>query len=317
MRMIFSSSHKHIYSQKESEGKMAKLGWEQRISKNSVQYGIEIEFYGMYRIDAIKTVAKTLNVSENNIRHSNHLDGYYVIDNNGKKWEIVSDSSIRNKSGAQMFEKGCELVTPVLNTSDIQTLDNVIDALKGNGGLVSQYCGLHVHASHSQLGLNELVKCIQHMYTRQDLLFRFCKVYTDRISQWCEPTSEGLARKCKKCNSISELKSLWYREYCSSGYSHYDSSRYHNLNLHSFFEGKGIEFRLFNSTLKSEKVNVIIDLCQGFVMDAINSYKMSQYLHTDRTVYTNPDRMKTLLETYADRMQLEPNTKKFLLSENM
>lgn len=296
---------------------MAMLGWKQRVYKNSVLFGIEIEFYGMYREEAIKSVAKSHNISDVRIIRTGHLDGYAIIDNNGKKWQIVSDSSIKNKSGVQMGNRGCELVTPVLSSADMEKLDKVIDDLRANGGMVSQYCGLHVHTSHSLLGTKEIVKMIQHMYTRQDLLFRFCKTYTDRISQWCEPTSEELARACKKANSMQELKDMWYRINCSSGYSHYDSSRYHNLNLHSFFEGKGAEFRLFNSTLKSEKVNVIIDLCQGFVMDAINSVDMAQYLHTDRTVYTNPDRMKTLLETYADRMQLSAKTKAFLLSENL
>lgn len=296
---------------------MAKKGWTQRVTKESVKVGCEIEGYSMYRREAIETVATVLNVSIDNVRHSNHLDGFYVYDNNGKKWEIVADSSIRNQSGRQMNDRGFELVTPIMDNSDFETLCNIVKALKSKGANTSQYCGLHVHASHPNLGVKELVKCIQHMYTRQDLLFRFCKVYTDRINQWCEPTSESLARGCRKCNSMSELRNFWYREYCTCGYSHYDSSRYHNLNLHSFFEGKGIEFRLFNSTLDTDKIMVILDLCQGFVMDAINSYKMAQYLHTDRTVYTNPDRMYTLLETYADRMQLNPKTKAFLLSENM
>ncbi len=42
-------------------------------------------------------------------------------------------------------------------------------------------------------------------------------------------------------------KVIWYST--QTGYAHnvghYDQTRYHMLNLHSFFEGKGVEFRLF------------------------------------------------------------------------
>ena len=248
----------------------------------------------------------------------NHLNEKYCYDSNGKKWSIVSDSSIKNEYGEPQESYGCELVTPILETvQDYENLVKVVENLKNNGGLVSEYCGLHVHADSDKLDYKGLIKCIQHMYTRQDLLFRFCKVYSDRIYEWCQPINETLARACKKTHNSNELKNLWYKVYGGSEHAHYSLSRYHNLNLHSYFEGKGVEFRLFNSTLDSEKVMVIIDLIKGFVMDSINSQDMSQYLHTDRTVYSNPDRMYTLLSTYSDRMQLNHNTKKFLLSENL
>ena len=150
------------------------------------------------------------------------------------------------------------------------------------------------------------------MATRQDLLFRFCHVNENREG-WAEATSVDFAKKVKKAENFEELKVMYYGDTREHD-SHYDSARYKNLNLHSYFQGKGVEFRLFNATLEIDSIMAILDLVQGFVYDAICSYKMAQYVHTDRTVYSNPDRMEQLLKTYIRRMGLKKSTEKYLLT---
>ena len=287
---------------------MSMLGWKQRSFKKSVKIGLENEMTGLTRLSAIQSVCEVVGASH--FERSHHLDGFYCFDADGKKWEVCSDSSVTSAP------QSVELVTPILeNSSDIEKYLNVINKLVEKGAYCDASCGLHVHVSHPLIGVEELKRLLQHMVTRQDLLFRFCNVIENRIEEYSQPTSEKLAREAKKVTTMSGLKDVWYKNYGGSEYSHYSYSRYHNLNLHSFFEGKGIEFRLFNGTVDIEKIEAIIDICQGFTMDAINSVYMRSYIHTDRTIYSNPDRMYTLLETYISRMQLEPKTRHFLLTE--
>ena len=297
---------------------MSMLGWKQRVSKKTINYGLEMEGYGLRRDIACKKVS--CKIGDGSIHHESHLDTYFCYDRQGRKWSFCYDSSIHGRNYEDNESLKCEVVTPILTSADIPLLETVIETVRENGLEASQYCGLHVHASNDAIGYKELIRLCQHMVTRQDLLFRFCKVIPSRISDWCEETKEDFTRVIsKKARNLDEVKKYWY-EYnsrVSNYHAHYDSSRYHNLNLHSFFEGKGIEYRLFNSTFDCDRVKCIIDLVQGFTMDAINSVEMRQYIHTDRTVYNCPDRMYTLLETYTDRMQLEPETKKMLLSENI
>ncbi len=288
-----------------------------RVKKESIMLGLENEFYGMKRIEAIKVVAKTLGNDENSFTHSriHGLDVYATEDIYGRTWKVVSDSSIKDENGVKqnLYDEDCELVTPIIGTADFDTVTAIITALKNSGAVTnSLYNGLHVHASHELLQLAEIKKCIQHMATRQDLLFRFCHMNENRI-EWAVPTDIDFAKSCKKAKDFDELKKMYYGD-TREHENHYDFARYKNLNLHSYFEGKGIEFRLFNATLEIESIMAILDLVQGFVYDAICSYKMSQYVHTDRTVYSNPDRMEQLLKTYIKRMSLKKSTEKYLLT---
>ena len=57
------------------------------------KFGIEIEFTGMSRCEAARVVAQYLQTHE---RYDGGIyDEYSIIDNQGRKWKIVSDSSIR------------------------------------------------------------------------------------------------------------------------------------------------------------------------------------------------------------------------------
>ena len=64
------------------------------------------------------------------------------------------------------------------------------------------------------------------------------------------------------------LEHIWYNGR-NGKYDHYDSSRYHALNLHSVFSKGTVEFRLFNSTLHAGKVKAYIQLCLAISHQAL------------------------------------------------
>lgn len=70
----------------------------------------------------------------------------------------------------------------------------------------------------------------------------------------------------KKINELEttdseSIMSAWYDGSFYRQYNHYDLSRYQTLNLHSMWQDKGVEFRIFNSTTHAGKVKAYIQLC--------------------------------------------------------
>ena len=57
----------------------------------------------------------------------------------------------------------------------------------------------------------------------------------------------------------SQAATIWYENYTENRNGHYHTSRYHFLNLHSFFHGNHtVELRGFNSTLHAGKIRAYI-----------------------------------------------------------
>ena len=72
---------------------------------------------------------------------------------------------------------------------------------------------------------------------------------------------------------MDDIKSTWYRGLGSSisgSTSHYNSTRYHGLNLHSYFYRGTVEFRLFNASLNCSKIQAYIMLCLFIAVNALN-----------------------------------------------
>ena len=98
------------------------------------------------------------------------------------------------------------------------------------------------------------------MKARQDIIYDALQIGI-RKDRWCRPISDKLnqALKQERELTLSKTEQIWYSEANDNyrggiDHSHYNTTRYHALNLHSFFTKKSIEFRLFNSTLHAGKI---------------------------------------------------------------
>ena len=73
-----------------------------------------------------------------------------------------------------------------------------------------------------------------------------------------------------------KAEQIWYSEandhyWGGVNHSHYNETRYHALNLHSFFSKGTVEFRLFNSTLHAGRIKAYIQFCLAMSAWAIES----------------------------------------------
>lgn len=243
-------------------------------------FGVEVEMTGITREKAARLVAEVLGTTPSH-PESNCYHTRTIADQAARKWKIMRDSSItpiRNDDTIEpLDEYRIEFVTPPLNYSDIELLQNIIRKLRENGAKAHSSCGIHIHvdgANHTAVSLRRLVNF---MTARQDLIYEALQIGA-RESNWCHKLNKTLLDAMKKDKNLTKEKAeeIWYSRandgYCGGiDHQHYNSTRYHGVNLHSFFTKGTVEFRLFNSTLHAGKIKAYIQFCLAVSAWAITS----------------------------------------------
>lgn len=205
-------------------------------------YGIEIECTGITRNQAAKAVAKVLESYA--VNEGGSYDKYTIKDNKDRKWSIVYDGSIRcidrnrNTTSSRLYS--VELNSPVLAYEDIPMLQEVVRALRKSGAVTgAEYkCGIHIHISADDFDARSLRNLVNIFASKEDFLWEALQVSSMR-SGYCEKVDQRFLSELnkKKPKTIEEIERLWYNGE-SRRNSHYDSSRYRALNLHSYFSGR-------------------------------------------------------------------------------
>ena len=270
-------------------------------------FGVEVEMTGITREKAARLVAEVLGTVPSH-PESNCYHTRTIADQAARKWKIMRDSSItpiRNDDTIEpLDEYRVEFVTPPLNYSDIELLQNIIRKLRENGAKAHSSCGIHIHvdgANHTAVSLRRLVNF---MTARQDLIYEALQI-GDRESNWCHKLNKTLLDAMKKDKNLTKEKAeeIWYSRandgYCGGiDHQHYNSTRYHGVNLHSFFTKGTVEFRLFNSTLHAGKIKAYIQFClavsawaitsqEKIVFHSMEGYSPEQKVTIMRTILTH------------------------------
>ena len=238
-------------------------------------FGLELEFSGITRKKAAETIAEVINGGA-----YIHYDGgsyrkWTVTGMDGRKWLVEYDSSVHNINGGDQ----CEFVTPKCTYDDIPTVQECIRALRKAGAKVNTSCGLHIHvdgANHTAQSLKNLAFTFR---AKEDLIFKAVGTQPQRLAKWCKPIDDTLVDNIKQIQKLDaeNMKEVWYDTYAryDDPTRHYNGSRYHALNLHSFWYRGTIEFRLFEATLHAGEVRAYINLCLAMSAAAINAKRAS------------------------------------------
>lgn len=231
------------------------------------RFGVEIEFTGISRYRATSVLARFFGTSVPEFEMFGRQ--FHVLDQKHRMWRILHDASIRASSPAyddeDPFDEDsfkCELVTPLCGYDDIPLIQQVVRELRGAGMVVNRSCGLHVHVDQNGHTASSLKNLVNLMASREELLFKALGTHHSRM-RYCRSIDRDFLEQIQSVDSDSDLediRSMWYSGADRSD-EHYDESRYHALNLHSMWQGKGIEFRMFNSTTHAGRVKAYIQLC--------------------------------------------------------
>lgn len=246
------------------------------------KFGIEMEMTGITRKNAAQVIADYFGTSVK--RDGTYYDKYTAKDSKGRKWSVMSDGSIREQvRGADgnilnaTSEYSSEVVSPILKYEDIEDLQNIVRKLKSAGALVNKSCGIHIHIDGKKHTPQSLRRLVNFMTSRQDLIYEALEIGA-RGDRWCKKLNAKLLETMKSKKDLSKrmVEEIWYSPsndgyYGGINHDHYNQTRYHGVNLHSYFSKGTVEFRLFNATLHAGKIKTYVQFCLAVSAWAIES----------------------------------------------
>lgn len=209
--------------------------------------GVEVEMNHITRSAAAKVAADLFGTGRyQNTAFRNGYCTWSAWDQQGREWKFQRDTSI---SGPE--SQKCELVTPILKYDDIELLQELIRRLRKAGAIshAGVGAGVHIHIGaqgHTAQSLRTLANI---MASHEKLIAEAIKIDRSRMMNYCRTVDPDFIRQLnnKKPTTMAQLADIWYSSQgCDSGREyHYNSSRYHMLNLHATFTKGTVEFRLF------------------------------------------------------------------------
>lgn len=209
--------------------------------------GVEVEMNNITRREAAKLAAEFFGTGR--YEDTAGRNGYctwsaWMAD--GREWKFQKDVSIAGDDAHK-----CEMVTPILQYEDIETLQELIRLLRKAGAKsdCTRGCGVHIHIGakgHTPKTLRNLANI---MASHESLLASALNLDHYRMDRYCRTVNPDFLKKLnrKKPETMSEFADIWY-EGNGANYGrsqHYNDSRYHMLNYHATFTKGTIEFRLF------------------------------------------------------------------------
>ena len=271
------------------------------------RFRVEIEMTGITRKKASETLAGFF-WTETEYAGTSYKT-YTVKERNSRTWKLMRDGSIRcqltNERGIRDFTAAdrysVELVTPILTyEKDIETLQEIVRTLRKAGAFTNDSCGIHIHLDGKGHTVRSLRNFISIIYARNDLFYRALGVNSER-ARYCQSLDERLVNAIRLRNpkTMKELENIWYNGSSeSSRRRHYNDTRYHFLNLHSFFHGnKTVELRGFNSTLHAGVIRAYI----VFALALDNQARVQKAASTKKPQTENE---KFAMRTYLNRIGL-------------
>lgn len=243
-------------------------------------FGVEIEMTGITRQRAAQVIAEHFGTRSFYI--GTYYEAYGAKDRSDRTWKAMYDGSIKTarkcngKSVTASSDYACEVVTPILQYSDIEDLQIIIRKLRQAGAIANSSCGIHVHVDGANHDANSLTRLVNFVCSRQDLFYEALNI-KDRESRWCKKLSPDLLKAMQKAEKTKKaMEAIWYSP-VNDGYNegintqHYNKTRYHGINLHAFFTKGTVEFRLFNGTLHAGKIKAYVQFCLAISGWAIES----------------------------------------------
>ena len=193
--------------------------------------GVEVEMNGITRKAAAQIAAEFFGTGR--WEDSAYRNGYFSFsawDAQGREWKFQRDVSIHGDD-----EHKCEMVTPILTYSDIETLQELCRRLRKAGAKsdATRGCGIHIHIGangHTPQTLRNLANI---MASHEDLLISALRIDSYRTDRYCRTVNPAFLERLnkRKPKTMAALADIWYKgngaDYGRS--HHYNDSRYHQL----------------------------------------------------------------------------------------
>ena len=209
--------------------------------------GVEVEMNNITRQKAAKLAAEFFATGRyEDTARRNGYQTWSAWDEQGRDWKFQKDVSIAGPDAEK-----CEMVTPILTYTDMETLQELIRVLRKAGAKsdATRGCGVHIHIGakgHTPQSLRNLANI---MASHESLIAEALNLDQGRMNRYCRTVDPNFLEQLnkKKPTNMAALADIWYgTQNADYGRSqHYNSSRYHMLNYHATFTKGTVEFRLF------------------------------------------------------------------------
>ena len=268
-------------------------------------YGVEIELVSITRQRASGIIARHFGTTNWHAAREYGYDAWAAKDRKGRVWKCVKDASLNDRNG------GCEVVTPILQYDDMEDLQAIVRLLREAGAKADGSCGIHVHVDASKHTIDSLQRLMNFAIGRQDLFYEALAVSERRTERFCRKMNKNLFKAIQQDSerTTASLERLWYSP-VNDGYrygishDHYNSTRYHGINLHAFFTKGTVEFRLFNGTTHAGKIKSYIQFCLAMSAWAIEGKSTSLHFRTIKN-YTMEQKKALMLRVLKNRLGLK------------
>lgn len=209
--------------------------------------GVEVEMNNITREKAARVAARYFGTHRyENTAGRNGYSTWSAWDAQGREWKFQKDVSIAGPDSEK-----CEMVTPILTYSDIETLQELIRQLRHAGAKsdATRGCGVHIHIGakgHTPQTLRNLANI---MASHESLIADALSLDQGRMRRYCRTVDPRFLEQVnrRKPTTMTQLADIWYSSHDanSSRSHHYNDSRCHMLNYHATFTKGTVEFRLF------------------------------------------------------------------------
>ena len=209
--------------------------------------GVDVERNNITRETAAQVAARYFGTRryENTVGR-NGYSTWSAWDAQGREWKFQKDVSIEGPESEK-----CEMVTPILAYSDMETLQELIRQLRHAGAKsdATRGCGVHIHIGaqgHTPQTFRNLANI---MASHETLIADALNLDRGRMRRYCRTVDPRFLEQVnrRKPTTMTQLADIWYGSHnANSGRNvHYNDSRYHMLNYHATFTKGTVEFRLF------------------------------------------------------------------------
>lgn len=276
-------------------------------------FGIEIEFFGLDYViySGDRNVIKPYNIRSRSVsgetfrKLAERFGLEFGLDR--EQWHFETDESLKGRGGA-------ELISPVL-----YDIEGLVDAYKAfqllrqiQGVAINETCGFHVHhgVDTGKFGCRELQRLVKVVHAMEDYFYLLIPG-NRRDAPTCRPMEVDVDQFLKECPACDPencpVKNAWYSpenryDAEAAKYPRYDKTRYHGLNLHSYWFRGTIEFRYHSAILDEVDeamqwiifTQMLVEIAAGHVPEMYHLPNCNKWMNAMAKIY--------LVFRYGDRI---------------
>jgi hypothetical protein len=155
-------------------------------------------------------------------------------------------------------------------------VQEIVRALHAAGARADASCGIHIHIDGARFDAKELTSLTKIIHKQERLIEAALGIQPHRLARYCRPIDPAFIERIesRRPRTVAEVNAAWYGRQVFSP-ARYDQSRYHAVNLNSYFYRKTIEFRYFEGTTHAGKVKAYVQFCLALAAKALGAKSAS------------------------------------------